>query len=407
MVIKSIHAQEVFNAQGAATIACSILLANNQEVTATIPSEFKPCNNSSFYKYDQNSRLLSKGMQEACNYINKAIAPMFVDKPLNFLAMDSELMDLDLSANKSKIGVNTMLAVSMALCKAQAVSENIALFELLQSLSGTKQVKVPQPITSIIQGRTHNTQPDVLEFLLLSQQDSFEKQMESVTTFQHHIKRFLKLRNQPTSIGQHGSFVPFILKMQEVFDLFKEVQKTVSFEYDFGLNISASDLYDDETKTYHWNNKTILSSDLVQSYQQLIEKNPNILYLQSAMADHDKDGWQLLTKNMLDTVIAADTTFCSNPMRIRKGILQGIGNMVIIRPEYIGTVSQTLAAIDACKKNDRAFMIATDLDQSTDTFAADLAVGTRAEYIKAGAVYSGEHISKYNRLLSIERYLQE
>ncbi len=405
MIIKRLYAEEIFNAQGIPTLQCSITLANNQTIKSSIPSGFTQQRHSTFYAYDQAERFFQKGMQQAATYINTKIAPLFEQKAINVLAMDSELMDLDTSIKKTSIGGNVTLVVSQALFKAQAAAENVQLFELLQSISGTKQLKIPRPITSIFEGRTYNNQQDIKELLLIPQENSFEKNLEATIVLQHHTKKILHLKKQPTSTGAYGSFVPFFVTIQETFNILQNVFKTTPYNYKIGLNIVASDLYDQDTKTYLWNNQTLISQELIDTYKELINLYPAISYIQNGISDSDQDGWKNLTQSLKSTLIAGDTIFCTNPMLIRKGILHSIANIVVIRPEYIGTVSQTIAAIDSCKKNDRAFIIACDTGQTNDTFASDLAMGTNANFIKAGAVHTGAFIAKYNRLLSIERYL--
>lgn len=399
MIIKKLHASEIINSLGIPTLQCTITLANNQKVCSSIPSGFKQQERAAIYSYD----FFNKGMKQAAEYINTSIAPLFENKSINALAMDSELIDLDTSQKKNTIGANTTLVVSIALFKAQATSEHIQPFELLQSISGTKEIKMPIPITSIILGRTPTTQQNILEFLLIPQENTIEKNIESVLLFQHNAKKQLELQNQPITISKYGSFVPNYTSIEENFIFIQDVFKSLPNQsYQIGLNILASDIYDPETKTYQWNDKVITSQQLIEEYEHIIKTYPYVSYIQSGMADNDKEGWKLLTTSLSNNNIAGDTVFCTNPMLIRKGILDNIANIIIIRPEYIGTISQTIAAIDACKKNNRPFIIASDLGETNEDFTTDLAIGTNAKYLKAGAIYSGQYIAKYNRALTIQ-----
>lgn len=406
MTIKKVFAEEIYTAYGIPTIQCSITLANNQKVTSAIPAGFPQLDNSAIYRYDQSEQLFKKGMSEACDYINSTIAPLFEGKPVNVLAMDSELMDLDLHPKKATVGANTTLAVSTAIFKAQAASENIELFELLQSISGSKQIKIPQPIFSIFEGRTSKSQSDIKEVLLIPQEKEFSKNLKAGVMAQHHTKKLLSLQKQPSFTGSYGSFAPFFSTIQETLNILLDILKTLPYTYQAGINVLASELYDQDTKTYHWNNRALLCQDLILEYKKLIQQFPLISYIQSGIADADKEGWQNLTSSLQAINIVADSTFCTNPMLIRKGVLDNISNTVMIRPEHIGTVSQTIAAIDACKKNKRSFIIASDQGATNDTFTSDLAVGTNADFIKSGGVFGGEHIAKYNRLLVINSYLE-
>ena len=401
MIIKKVHAQEIFNSKAEPTIECTITLSNNQKVSSIIPSGFEQTEHSAYYLYDQDERFFHKGMKQSCDYINNTIAPMLENQPLNFLAMDSQLMDLDTSAKKSNVGANTTLAVSMSLCKAQALSENIELYELLQSLSGTKQVATPLPIISVLQPISHK---NIQELLLIPQEKSYSKNITAAVSFQKHIHAFLKIQKE-NSIQESSKILLSSLTIKENLKLFEKAFNALPYSYQVGLNVEASNLYDNQTKTYEWQNQALFATELIQEYQKLIADHSYITYMQSAMADNDISGWQELT-NQLDSIsIAADTIFSSNAMRIRKGILQNISNLIIIRPAFIGTVSQTLAVIDACKRNKKLFCIASDQDYSSETFAADLATGTNAAYLKGGSVYTGEHIHTYNRLLQIATIL--
>jgi len=399
MTIKELKAEEIFNAQGFATLQCTLKLANNNIIKSSIPSGFNPPSLAVRYAYD-DERLLGKGMQQAADYINNTIAPKFIDKPLNALAMDSELMDLDATPQKTIVGGNVTLVISLALFKAQAASESIELFELLQSLSGTKEIKIPQPIFSIVQGTKH-----IKEFLLIGQEKTCTENIQAAALFHHHMHKLLQAKQLSTSVSSYGSFAPQ-LNDQETLQLIEDVLKTLpDYTYQLGLVFNADEMYDAQTRLYNFDNQTIVAHELIQEYQKLITKHPYITYIQDGLASSDHKNWKSLTTTLDQTTIAGDQIFASNAMSIRKGILQGTGNNVIIRPEYVGTVSQALAAIDACRNNDRSFTVASDLGQTCETFCADLALATGATYFKSGGMCRGEFTSKYNRLMNLEQKL--
>lgn len=400
MTIKDLKVEEIITAQGLPTLQCTLKLANNNIVYSSIPSGFMQHPLATHYAHDNNDRFLGKGMQQTVEYINKKIAPKFIGQPLNALAMDSQLMDLDTTTQKTVIGGNTTLVISQALFKAQAASENIELFELLQSLSGTKEITIPKPITSILQGTDH-----IQEFLLLGQEKTYTENIEASAVFFHHLQKLLTVKKHSTAIGNYGSFI-LSTTHHELLQIIEDVLKTLpQYTYQLGLNIAASTMYDTQTKLYNFENKTIVAHDLIKEYKSLITEHPHITYIQDGLASSDQTNWKSLTTLLDTTTIAGDQIFASNAMKIRKGILQGTGNAVVIRPEYIGTVSQTLAAIDACKNNGKTFIIASDQGQTCETFTADLALGTGAQYFKAGGICRGEFTSKYNRLMSLEKKL--
>lgn len=406
MIIKKVHAEEIFTAQAHPTIQCTITLENNQVVQSSIPSGHKQQPYAAQYLYDSENRLQKKGMLEAVDFINSTIAPRLVNQPVNALLMDSMLMDLDTTPTKSEIGANTTLAVSYAIFKAQAAMENIELFQLLQSISGSKQSSIPTPVFSIMQGRTGQIQQKIQEFLLIPQENSCEKNLEAASLFFHHARKILSIKKYSTSVSSYGSF-SLPLSMSEIFHLLKEILKTLpEHSYHLGLNVSASDLYDSETNTYHWHDQALISEELIKLYKTIIKEHPQISYIQDGMAQQDLTGWKALTQELPnDVCIAGDSVFGSNSMQIRKGILQNIANATIIRPECIGTVSQTIAAIDACKNNKRNFIIAADGCQTQETFCSDLSVATGAHFFKAGNLCRSEFTAKYNRLLTISRMI--
>jgi enolase len=408
MKIKTIQAYEIFNSRGLPTIECAITLENNQTVTASVPSGASTGSAEVLELYDNDNRLLGKGVQKAVDYINNTIAPLLVNQPINALAMDSILMDLDTSPLKEQIGGNTTLAVSIALFKAQAVSQEIELFKLLQTISGTDQAQLPVPLFNVINGGVHaNNNIDIQEFMIIPQEDSFVKNMESGVSFFHLLKKTLDNQKQLTTVGDEGGFAPMMPSARSIFELLKKTAATVSgFAYTFGIDVAASQLYDKQTNTYQWNQETVTAEQLAQIYEQLAVDYPLVL-IEDGLAEYDEDGWKQMTSLLGDKIsLVGDDIFTTSPMKIRRGILKKMGNAVVIKPNQIGTVSQTLAAIDICKHKNIPFIISHRSAETNDDFISDLAAGTAATYIKAGAPSRGERMAKYNRLLAIERILK-
>jgi len=409
MKIKQLTAYEIFNSRGLPTIECEIVLENNKRVQASVPSGASTGSQEVLERCDGDSRLFGKGVQKAVDYINEEIAPLFINKEINALAMDSKLMDLDTTPLKEKIGGNTTLAVSIALFKAQAASEDIELFQLIQSISGTKTAQMPIPLFNVINGGAHaNNSIEVQEFMIIPQESSFKKNMESGVTFFHFLKKILDNQKQLTTVGDEGGFAPMLTNIDSVLDLF---QKTIallpSFSYKIGMDVAATELYDKKTNTYQWDQQTLTAEELIHIYADLIKRYPIIL-IEDGLAEYDESGWQKMTLELGSKIsIVGDDIFTTSPMRIRKGILRKISNAVLIKPNQIGTVSQTLAAIDICKHKNLKFVISHRSGETNDTFISDLAVGTAADYIKAGAPSRGERIAKYNRLLAIERIVSK
>lgn len=409
MIIQKIFAEEIFNAQGFPTIQCSIVLENGTLIQSSIPSSFETPDNAIPYVYDADNRIVQQRMQQSIEYINKTIVPMFMKQSINALAMDSRLIDLHASSHDINIGSNTTLVVSITLFKAQAAAEGIEPFQLLQSISGSAQSVIPQPLTSLMHFRNHDNLQEIKELLAFpsDKNQSYEEQLHSMIMLHHHTKKILELKKHSSATSPYGSFVPAIKSIGELFEIIAEIKDTLPTKsYEFGLNISANELYDPTTETYTWQGQALTSHKLISLYQALLATHPDITYIHDGMATKDVQGWKLLSSKLSSKVHnAGDNVFGTSPMRIRWGILQKIANIVVIKPEYISTISQTLAAIDACKNNDKQFLIVGDTLGTHDTFISDLAVGTGATFLKAGAPYGSEHMAKYNRLLEIERIL--
>lgn len=407
MKIKKLEAYEIFNSRGLPTIECEIVLENDKRVTASVPAGASTGSKEVLELRDGDDRLFGKGVQKAIDYINGTIAPLLVGEEIKALEMDSKLMDLDTSPLKENVGGNTILAVSMTLFKAQAASEDIELFQILQSVSGTEEAKMPTPLFNVINGGAHaNNNIEVQEFMVIPQEESFKKNMESGVTFFHFLKRILDNQKQLTTVGDEGGFAPMMPDTKSVLELFKKTLSTIStFSYKIGMDVAATELYDKKTNTYQWNQETVTAEQLIKIYDELIATYP-ISLIEDGLSEYDEAGWQIMTESLTDKIsIVGDDIFTTNPMRIRKGVLRKISNAVLIKPNQIGTVSQTLAAIDICKHKNLKFVISHRSGETNDTFISDLAVGTAADFIKAGAPSRGERVAKYNRLLAIERTL--
>ncbi|MBV8660757.1 MAG: phosphopyruvate hydratase [Candidatus Dependentiae bacterium] len=417
MNINNLYAYEIFDSRGFPTIECCIELANGRRVYASAPSGASVGKAEALELRDADAnRLMGKGVLTAINYINRTIAPKFLYQPINALAMDSVLMDLDHHPQKTTIGANTTLAVSMALFKAQAVSESLELYQIIQRVSGTSMVKMPIPMFNVINGGAHaNNNLCVQEYMVVPQTFDAQKDFADIyiealhagVLFYQELKKILDNSGQSTNVGDEGGFAPNLESDDAGLELLVQTAKNLpQFTYNFALDVAASEIYDASTHTYNLiKEKNLSPQDLVALYEKWISQFP-IISIEDGMSEDDIEGWKFMTQELSDKVqLVGDDLFVTNPMKIRKGVLQKTANAVLIKPNQIGTVSQTLAAIDACKNNNLDVVISHRSGETNDTFICDLAVGTASKYIKAGAPARGERIAKYNRLLDINRML--
>ena len=412
MNITNLYAYEIFDSRGLPTIECSIHLANGKKVYASAPSGASVGKQEALELRDNDpARFAGKGVLHAIAIINDTIAPKFIGQPINALAMDSILMDLDTHPQKITIGANTTIAVSMALFKAQAASENIELFELLQRVSGTAQAKMPIPMFNVINGGAHaNNNLAIQEYMVVPAAETYTQALNAGVTLYQYLKKLIDKNGLSTGVGDEGGFAPNfkhdIAALHLLMDAMREVKEINQYDFNIALDVAASQLYDETTKTYHLQQeKNLSSSDLIAVYESLCKEYP-IVSIEDGLDEDDVIGWQELTVALGEKIkLVGDDIFVTNPMKIRKGVLQKIANAVLIKPNQVGTVSQTLAAIDVCKNKNLTIVISHRSGETNDSFIADLAVGVAAEYIKAGAPCRGERLAKYNRLLEIDRMI--
>lgn len=415
MKISQLFAYEIFDSRGLPTIECCIELENGKKVIASVPSGASVGLAEALEKRDGDiKRFDGKGVLQACATINKIISPECIGKSINALAMDSFLIDLDVDSQKKTIGANTTLAVSMALFKAQAAAEDIELYQLIQRVSGTAHLKIPTPFFNIINGGAHaNNNLYVQEYMIVPQahdQDvskNYPNQLYAAVNFYQTLKTYFDQTGQSTNVGDEGGFAPDFNDDRKPLELLKNLTYHIpNFSYKFALDVAASELYDSSTGLYHFMGKANVSSDkLVEIYAEWLRDFP-ICSIEDGMSEDDIVGWKLLTEKFANSIdLIGDDLFVTSPMKIRKGVLQKTGNGALIKPNQIGTVSQTLAAIDAAKNHNFKVMISHRSGETNDTFIADLAVGVAADYIKSGAICRGERVAKYNRLLEINRLL--
>jgi enolase len=409
MNIHNLYAYEIFDSRGIPTIECCIELANGRKVYASTPSGASVGKAEAVELRDHDTnRLMGKGVLHAIDYINNTIAPKFIYQPINALAMDSILMDLDHHPQKTTIGANTTLAVSMALFKAQAIADSLELYQIIQRVSGTSMVKMPIPMFNMINGGAHaNNNLHVQEYMVIPQSETYIDSLHEGVLFYQSLKKFLDSSGLSTNVGDEGGFAPDLENDRAGLEMLRNIAKILpGYTYNFALDIAASEIYDPATNKYNLlKEKNLSAQDLISVYESWCKEFP-IVSIEDGIAETDTEGWKMMTKKIGDTIqLVGDDIFVTNPMKIRKGVLQKTGNAVLIKPNQIGTVSQTLAAIDACKNNNFTIVISHRSGETNDTFICDLAVGTACKYIKAGAPARGERIAKYNRLLDIYRML--
>jgi enolase len=411
MKIKSLVGREVYDSRGWPTVQCEIVLEDGFTCVASVPTGLSQGAHEARKIYDGGERLFGRGVQKCVRSIDTIIAPEFIGKKPHAIDMDLELLQLDGTTTKSRLGANTLLAVSMAVYRAHAHCENVELFEFIGHICGADTVSVPFPFFNIINGgmHAHNGLP-IQEFMIVPVGTSdFRMAMEVGATIFHELGAALQKRDKQIVFGDEGGYACSFASEREALDILTETIDLVHQKYDYSamiaLDVAASTFYDAASQRYRWKNELILAEELVDVYEDLIEKYP-LCMIEDGLAEDDWAGWVYFKKRIGDKVqLFGDDLFATNPERIAHGIECGAVQGAIIKPNQIGTVTETLQAISLCQKHDILTMVSHRSGDTEDSFIADLAVGASAGQIKSGSLRQSERLAKYNRLLAIEDYL--
>lgn len=409
MKIQKVIAREIFDSRGLPTLECEIVLDTNQSVIASVPTGLSVGAAETFCLRDNHKRLNGKGVQKAVDIIRSTIAPLLINNEPNLIEMDLLLLDLDSTPNKSVIGGNTMLAVSTAVCKAQAVAEGIALYELIASLCDIQMVSIPFGMFNLINGGMHaDNNMQIQEIMIMPVgMPVFKEAMEMAVTIFQSLKNTLKIKGKSTGLGDEGGFAPNFKNEQEALDILMEVIVHEGLEENIliALDVAASHFYNPQLQHYVFHGEQKSSYELVEWYEKLAQQYP-LYAIEDGLSELDWNGWKYLTKTLGHSLqLIGDDIFSTNPHLIWEGIEQKVANAVLIKPSQIGTITQTLQAVKLCHEYDRSIIVSHRSGETGDSFIADLAIGCNAGQIKAGGCTGGERMAKYNRLLAIEEQL--
>jgi enolase len=409
MVIKSIFGREILDSRGKPTVKCHIMLSDGTTVTASTPAgaslgsgEAKELRDGDKSRYDGG------GVLQAVANINTKIAPLFIGKKPDLSIADAAMLALDGTADKSHLGANAIIATSMAMARAQAHAEGLALYTFIGHAS---KPKFPHLMVNMINGGAHaNNKLSTQEILVIPpRQETIAQEIEMAATFQGYLKKQLEQDGMSTNVGDEGGFAPSFAGIEHT-----EEERALTYltnvldshhekGFTFGLDVAASHFYDHQEGLYNLSGKTITPQELLVFYKQLIQQFP-LVSIEDSFDEHDHDSWQAITKTLGNVLtLVGDDIFVSNPKTIQKGIDDGIANATIIKPNQIGTVSEAITA--ACIARSAGYKIVAShrSGETNDTFIADFAVGINADYLKAGGCMRGERVAKYNRLMEIEQ----
>ncbi|MGB9711016.1 MAG: phosphopyruvate hydratase [Thermodesulfovibrio sp.] len=406
--IIDIVAREVLDSRGNPTVQVDVYLDSAVIATATVPSGASTGTREALELRDgDKKRYFGKGVQKAVENIINEIAPNIIGmESLDQEGIDKFLIELDGTENKSRLGANAILAVSMAVCKASAEEVGLPLYRYI---GGTNAKVLPVPMMNIINGGVHaDNNLDIQEFMIVPAGfTKFSQALRAGVEVFHTLKSLLKKKGLSTAVGDEGGFAPMLSSNEEAIKLIQQAIKEAGYEPGkeiyIALDVAASELFSDGFYTVE--GKKLNSKDMVDYYESLIDKYP-IISIEDGMSEADWDGWELLSQRLKNRVqLVADDLVVTNPKIIREAINRGIANSILIKLNQIGTVSETLQAIELTKINKYTAVVSHRSGETEDTTIADLSVACNTGFIKTGSLSRGERIAKYNRLLQIEEEL--
>lgn len=409
MKIANIGAREIFDSRGVPTIECTILLDDGHVVRASVPSGISRGIYEAVELRDGGNRLMGLGVRTAVKNIENVIAPMLIGMEPNMVQIDSELLAFDGTNNKSKLGANAILAVSIAICRAQAYCEETTVYNLIATVSNFDAISLPCPMFNLFGGGLHATNNTIIqEYLFVPvTTSSFCDAVDIGASIFYAARHLLQKRGKSTAVGYEGEFVPFFENDIHAFDFAMEIIEYAGFGSDvmLSLDVAASHFYDTAKGTYQMGVKEMSAQDLIQWYKEIVSIYP-IYSIEDGLRENDWDNWKNMKHALEGRVkLIGDDLFATNPERIWHGLEDKIADGVLIKPNQIGTITETLQAILLCKENNWDVIVSHRSGETNDSFIADLAVGAGAQCIKAGGFSRGERMAKYNRLLAIENDL--
>jgi enolase len=406
MRIASIKAREILDSRGNPTVEADVILDNGMMGRASVPSgastgQLEACE----LRDGDKKRFCGKGVQKAVTHINQEINQALQGMSVgDQAALDTKLCELDGTENKSRLGANALLAVSLASARASAEAQSLPLFE---ALNQGEAMTLPVPMMNVLNGGAHaDNNVDIQEFMVMPVgAKDFPTALQMGAEIFHALKSVLKAKKLSTSVGDEGGFAPNLSSNREALDLLVEAVERAGFKLGedivFALDVAASELYTDGRYHLHSENLALTSQELVAYYATLVEHYP-IISIEDGLDEADWDGWKHMTEQLGAKVqLVGDDLFVTNARILAKGIEQGVGNAVLIKPNQIGTLTETRETIRLATQHGYRCVLSHRSGETEDAFIADLAVATGCGQIKTGSLCRTDRMAKYNQLLRI------
>ncbi len=414
--IKSIKAREILDSRGNPTVSVKIEVQGGIKAEASVPSGASTGVHEALELRDGNeNRYNGKGVLKACRNVNQKIAPVLKGIEVTRQRhIDQVMLELDGTENKSKLGANAILGVSLACARAGAAARRKPLYEYLRKTYRLKYLgyKLPLPMMNVLNGGQHaDWAIDFQECIIIPQMKKFSERVRAGAEVFHALGKILKKKGHVTSVGDEGGYAPHLKSNESAFKLIMKAIKAAGYkpkkDIMLGSDVAASEFYNQETNRYELkvDNKKLTAAQLTALYQRWFRKYP-FQVLEDGLAEDDWENWVEHTKKLGNKVtLIGDDLFVTSVKRLQHGIDNGVANAILIKVNQIGSLSETIDAIELAHLNGYATSISHRSGETADTFIADLAVAVNSEFIKTGSLSRSERLEKYNRLMEIENEL--
>ena len=402
--IRDLKGREVLDSRGNPTVEVEVLLEDGSLGRALVPSGASTGTREALELRDHDERFMGRGVLKAVNNVNTIIREKLIGlESSNQELIDNTMIELDGTKNKSHLGANAILGVSLANLKASAISAKLPLYKYVGS--GTE---LPVPMMNIINGGAHaDNNIDFQEYMIIPQRDTIKERIRIGAEVFHNLKKVLKEKGYNTNVGDEGGFAPDLKSNEEGFKVIIEAIKSSGYipgkDVKLAIDVAASEFY--ENGTYHIDGKKLTTKELIKFYEELVNKYP-IISIEDPVDENDWEGFTAITKVLGDKIqLVGDDLFVTNIECLEKGIKLQAGNAILLKLNQIGTYTETLKAINLAKSNGYKTIISHRSGETEDTTIADLAVGLNLGQIKTGSMSRTDRICKYNQLIRIEEEL--
>ena len=399
MEVKSIKAREILDSRGNPTVEVE-LTTKKGTFYGKAPSGASTGKHEALELRDSDDRYRGKGVQQALENVKKIASE--VKKEITFAELDQKMIEMDGTDNKSELGANAILPLSIAACKAEAAKEEMSVWKFI-SQEFDAEVAMPRPSFNIINGGTHaGNDLSIQEFMILPSAGSFKEQLRKASEVYHALEDILKnkFNASATNVGDEGGFAPPLRKTTTALDLIEEAIKRKDYDMELGLDSAASEFH--QKGSYNLEGTVFTQEGLLKFYKNLVE-DYNLTSIEDPFGEEDWKSFSEITEELgSDINIVGDDLLVSNAQRIEKANKKEACNTLLLKPNQVGTVTEAVKSAQLAQSFDWEVMVSHRSGETCDPFIADLAVGTGADYIKAGAPARGERVAKYNQLLRIE-----